>query len=200
MKRTHNFIPVKLIITIVFLTGFTTVQCGYGQETKPEIPEKKQTTLELYVTATEAYEKWTANPKNVNILDVRTPEEYIFIGHAEMAWNIPLVFQTYNWDAVKGHFSEKPNPDFLDLVKDLFKPEDILLITCRSGGRSAAAVNILAENGYINVYTITDGMEGDMVNDPGNLFNEKRMKNGWKNSGLPWTYAIDPTKMKLTEE
>jgi hypothetical protein len=43
-------------------------------------------------------------------------------------------------------------------------------------------------------------MEGDMVNDPGNLFNGKRMKNGWKNSGLPWTYAIDPTKMKLTEE
>jgi hypothetical protein len=23
------------------------------------------------------------------------------------------------------------------------------------------------------------------------------MKNGWKNSGLPWTYEIDPQRMKL---
>ena len=200
MKRTHNFIPVKLMITLVFLTGFTTVQCGYGQETKPELPEKKQTVPGLYVTATEAYDKWQANPEKVHILDVRTPEEYIFIGHAEMAWNIPLTFQSYEWDATKGHFSEKSNPDFLDLVKDLFAPEDTLLITCRSGGRSAVAVNLLAENGFKNAYTITDGMEGDMVSNPDNLFNGKRMKNGWKNSGLPWTYAIDPNKMKLPEE
>jgi hypothetical protein len=25
----------------------------------------------------------------------------------------------------------------------------------------------------------------------------KRMKNGWKNSGLPWTYKINPEKMRL---
>jgi len=23
------------------------------------------------------------------------------------------------------------------------------------------------------------------------------MKNGWKNSGVPWTYDIDPEKLKL---
>ena len=117
-----------------------------------------------------------------------------------MAWNIPLAFQTYEWDAAKGHFSEKPNPDFVDLVKDLFAPEDTLLITCRFGGRSAVAVNLLAENGFKNACTITDGMEGDMVNDPDNLFNGKRMKNGWKNSGLPWTYKIHLNKMKLPDE
>jgi rhodanese-related sulfurtransferase len=200
MKHKHNFISVKLILTLVFLTSLITSHCGYAQESDPEIPEKKQTVLGLYVTAQEAYEKWQADPDKVNILDVRTPEEYIFIGHAEMAWNIPLTFQTYEWDATKGHFSEKPNPDFLDLVKDLFAKEDPLLITCRSGGRSAVAVNLLAENGFKNAYTITDGMEGDKVNDPENLFNGKRMKNGWKNSGLPWTYSIDPNKMKLPKE
>lgn len=199
MKTNYNYYPVILILSLVFLTNLTTIY-GYGQEMKHELPEKKQTVLGLYVTAQEAYEKWQANPEMVNILDVRTPEEYIFIGHAEMAWNIPLTFQTYEWDATKGHFSEKPNPDFLDLVKDLFKQEDTILITCRSGGRSAMAVNLLTKNGFKNAYTITDGMEGDMVNDPDNLFNEKRMKNGWKNSGLPWTYAIDPNKMKLPKE
>jgi hypothetical protein len=35
-------------------------------------------------------------------------------------------------------------------------------------------------------------MEGDKVNDPGSVIHGKRMKNGWKNSGLPWTYAVNP--------
>jgi len=200
MKHIHKFNPVRLILTLVFLTGLTISHCGYAQETNPEIPEKKQTVLGLYVTAQEAYEKWQTDPEKVKILDVRTPEEYIFIGHAEMAWNIPLLFQTYDWDSTKGHFSEKPNSDFLDLVIDQFGPEDTILVTCRSGGRSAMAVNLLAENGYKHVYNIIDGMEGDKVTDPESLYKGKRMKNGWKNSGLPWTYIIDPNKMKLPEE
>ena len=34
----------------------------------------------------------TADPERVHILDVRTFEEYIFVGHVETAKNIPLVF------------------------------------------------------------------------------------------------------------
>jgi len=56
-----------------------------SQETKPEVPKGKETVLGLYVTAKEAYEKWQADSEKVKILDVRTPEEYIFVGHAEMA-------------------------------------------------------------------------------------------------------------------
>jgi hypothetical protein len=36
---------------------------------------------------------------------------------------------------------------------------------CRFGGRSAVAVNLLAEADFTHVYNITDGMEGDMVDD-----------------------------------
>jgi hypothetical protein len=60
-----------------------------------QLPEGKRTTLGLYVTAAEAYEKWKAAPDKVNIIDVRTPEEFAFVGHPEMAWNIPLAFVTY---------------------------------------------------------------------------------------------------------
>ena len=60
-----------------------------------QVPEKKQTSLGLYVTAQEAYAMWKAEPKRVNILDVRTPEEYIFVGHPDMARNIPLLFVKY---------------------------------------------------------------------------------------------------------
>jgi len=28
--------------------------------------------------------------------------------------------------------------------------------------------------------------------DPDSYFYEKKVKNGWKNSGAPWTYDLDP--------
>ena len=40
-------------------------------------------------------------------------------------------------------------------------------------------------------------MEGDLVKDPGSPNDGKRMKNGWKNSGLPWTYQVDPERVRL---
>ena len=70
---------------------------------------------------------------------------------------------------------------------------------CRSGGRSALAVNQLAKAGFVNVYNIIDGMEGDNVDDPGSVYHGKRMRNGWKNSGLPWTYDLSPQLCWLTE-
>ncbi len=121
-----------------------TSSIALGQVSNTELPKGKQTTLGLYVTAKEAYAKWMASPEKVNILDVRTPEEYIFIGHAEMAWNIPFADQTFEWDAEKKHFAMKPLPDFVSRVKELFTAEDTLLVTCRSGGRSAMSVNLLA--------------------------------------------------------
>ena len=157
-----------------------------------EVPEKKQTSLGFYVTAQEAYEMWKADPKRVKILDVRTPEEYIFIGHAEMARNIPLLFVKYQWNADKNEPVVEPNPDFIASTKSLFGSTDTLLVTCRSGGRSALAVNALAKAGFVNVYNIIDGMEGDKVDDPGSVYLGKRMKNGWKNSGSPWTYDVNP--------
>ncbi len=59
------------------------------------------------------------------------------------------------------------------------------------------AVNLLAEAGFKNVYNITDGIEGDMVTTPDSVFQGQRLFNGWKNSGLPWTYNIAPGKMLI---
>ena len=63
---------------------------------KTKLPKEKQTVLGLYVTAKEAYEKWKAAPDSVKVIDVRVPEEYAFVGHPEMAWNIPVAFVTYH--------------------------------------------------------------------------------------------------------
>jgi rhodanese-related sulfurtransferase len=166
---------------------------------KTEPIKEKQTTLGLYVTAKEAYDMWKADPEKVKILDVRTQEEYLFVGHPEMAWNIPLALQSYEWDSDKKEFPMKMNPDFMKHIKTVFQPDDIILITCRSGGRSAMAVNVMASVGFKNAYNITDGVEGDTVNDPESVFNGQRLRNGWKNSGIPYTCDIDPKLMLIAD-
>jgi rhodanese-related sulfurtransferase len=163
-----------------------------------QLPERKQTSLRLYVTAQEAYEMSKVSPKKVHILDVRTPEEFVFVGHAEMARNIPIVFVKHQWNPEINEFVVEPNPDFISHVKSLYAPTDTLLVMCRSGDRSARAVDALAKAGFVNVYNIIDGMEGDKVDDPGSANHGKRMKNGWKNSGSPWTYDVNPDLLWLT--
>lgn len=194
-KLKTNFLRSFLMIMFV---GLIATQGVYGQIVKSDLSKGKQTTLNLYVTAKQAYDMWKADPDNVKIIDVRTPEEYAFIGHPEDAWNIPLAFVTYQRKSGKTTYGPKWNLDFITEVKTIAKETDILLVMCRSGDRSAMAVNKLAEAGFTNAYTIIDGFEGDKVKDPESVFNGKRMKNGWRNSA-PWIYDIDPEKLILEE-
>jgi rhodanese-related sulfurtransferase len=164
-----------------------------------QVVEEKVTSLGLYVTAREAYEIWKADPERIKVLDVRTFEEYVLIGHAEMAANIPLAFPTYNWDANKGNYSIAINTDFIAHAKKRFNLDDTILTMCRSGGRSAMAVNSLAKAGCTKVHNIIDGFEGDKVDDPESIYHGMRMRNGWKNS-VPWTYKLDPSLVWLPSE
>lgn len=197
-KKTKTKQVISLLLLAVIF-GLWAGPAANAQESKSELPKGKQTTLGLYVTSQEAYEMWKADPEKVKILDVRTLDEYIYIGHAAMAWNIVAFFQTSEWDADKHHFSMKPNPNFMDQIKGVFNPDDIILVTCRSGSRSAMATNQMAAAGFKNVYNITDGFEGDKVSDEGSVYHGKRMVNGWKNSGALWTYALDSDLIKIND-
>jgi rhodanese-related sulfurtransferase len=168
-------------------------------KSKHQVLEEKLTSLGLYITAREAYEMWMANPEQIKVLDVRTFEEYVLIGHAEMAVNVPLAFPTYKWDVNKGNYSVVINKDFIAHAQEHFKPEDTILVMCRSGGRSAMAVNALAKAGFTKVHNIIDGFEGDKVEDPESVFHGQRVRNGWKNSA-PWTYKLDPKLVWLPSE
>ncbi|SDT88075.1 rhodanese-like domain-containing protein [Desulfobacula phenolica] len=149
------------------------------------LPPKKQTVLAKYVTAKQAYEKYSQDPANVKILDARTIGEYVFVGHAPMAVNIPLKFLDRGLTD-KNKPVMPTNENFVSEVTKRFKKTDQILVMCRSGARSAACVNLLAKAGFNDVYTITDGFEGDK-DDQG-----QRTVNGWKNSGVPWTFKLDP--------
>jgi rhodanese-related sulfurtransferase len=158
----------------------------------PTIPARKQTSLGLYITAQEAYEAWRKNPEEVKIVDVRTVGEYVFVGHAPMAVNIPLLLL----EPEKAYYAKKPqlplNAKFVEEFGKRYKKTDTLMVICRSGGRSAVAANILAKAGYKNAHTVIDGFEGDKLKVEGSYNNGKRVVNGWKNSGAPWTYDLDP--------
>ncbi|HYW80372.1 MAG TPA: rhodanese-like domain-containing protein [Thermoguttaceae bacterium] len=139
---------------------------------KNALPPSKRTSLGLYVTAADAFEQWKAKPKSIKIIDVRTPEEFRLIGFPEMAMKIPLT---------------RSPQEFVGRVKRIARPEDTLLIICRSGNRSAVAVNMLAQAGFKDAYSVVDGFEGDRNADRSSPDYGKRTVNGWKNAGLPWT-------------
>jgi rhodanese-related sulfurtransferase len=193
------FLALVATISLAVIPGTSggATEESTSQTAKLQLPKEKETALGLYVTAKEAYEKWKAEPDNIKIIDVRTPEEYLFIGHPTMAWKIPLAAQTYKWDDKKKQFPMNLLPDFVSRVSEVAKPGDTLMVMCRSGGRSAMAVNLLAKAGFTHVYNITDGMEGDTVKDPNSVFVGQHLVNGWKNSGLPWTYKLTPDRMVL---
>jgi len=177
-----------LFVGLMILTLTVAVWADAPAPTDPH----KQTSVGKYVTAAEAYEKWSADQGKIKVLDVRTPEEYVFVGHAPMARNIPLRLWTGKWVADKKGFDLAENGRFVDAVKKFAATDEALFVMCRSGQRSAAAVNLLAKAGFTNVYNIVDGFEGDMVTSEDSPNKGKRMLNGWKNSSAPWTYALDP--------
>ena len=201
MNRLERWIVLAALGAGLALHG--PVRAAESEVPKPtapaaSVPKVKATTLGLYVTAGQAYRRWKADPLKVRLLDVRTPEESLFVGYAPMAWRIPVARQVYAWDAAKRQYPMQLLPDFVERVATVADPDDTILVMCRSGGRSAIAVNLLAQAGYRHVYNIVDGMEGDTVDDVTSVFHGQRVKNGWKNSGAPWTYKPSPERMVLT--
>lgn len=169
-----------------------------------KLSKKKQTTLGLYMTSQQAYDRMMKNMDNALFLDVRTPSELNYLGVTSvMDANVPTdTMDGTAWDDKKKRYVRKHNENFVADVDARLKAKglkntDTVILMCRSGKRSAKAVNVLAKAGYTNVYSVVDGYEGDKVKEGENK--GRRMKNGWKNSGLPWTYSMDKDLMYFTK-
>ena len=152
----------------------------------PAPPDKrKHTASGKYVTSRQAYEMWKADPDRIKVLDCRTREEYVNLGHPTMAYSIPAHLRTRSGGL-------RDNPEFEARVRQRFSPADIILVICRAGYRSAGAVNRLSNAGFRNVYNVVDGFEGDGNHDAARSADGRRPASGWKNSGAPWTYDVNP--------
>jgi rhodanese-related sulfurtransferase len=105
------------------------------------------------------------------IVDVRTAEERKFVGQVpeskHVAWATGL--------------SLSRNPRFAKELEGKAGKDDVILLICRSGKRSAAAAEAAAKAGFRNVFNILEGFEGDL--------DEQQRRggfNGWRHAGLPW--------------
>ncbi|MER2623044.1 MAG: rhodanese-like domain-containing protein [Accumulibacter sp.] len=170
----------------------------------PRDPSRR-TSWGLYVNSSEAFQMKTGpQGKEMLLVDVRDPVEIMFTGFTDVVdINIPFMLSNrQKWNEQKNVFAMEVNPDFEPRIakaladRKMSKDSPIILI-CRSGGeRGAPSANALEGKGYAKVYVVVDGFEGDTLKE-----GEKknwRLVNGWKNSGLPWSYTLN--KSKFTSE
>lgn len=105
------------------------------------------------------------------LIDVRTAEERKFVGHVpetkHVAWMTGL--------------SLSRNPRFVKELEAKVAKDEVVLLLCRSGKRSAAAAEAAHKAGFRNVFNILEGFEGDL-----DELQRRGAFNGWRNAGLPW--------------
>ena len=75
----------------------------------------------------------------------------------------------------------QPNPDFVSEVRNIASTDTPLYLICRSGVRSAAACQLLAESGFTALVNIEAGFEGEIGSR-----GQRASVNGWKYCNLPW--------------
>jgi rhodanese-related sulfurtransferase len=159
--------------------------------------KKKLTPQGKYLTPQEAYDMMQKEGDKVLFVDVRTPEELYFVGYPTVVdKNVPLAYVDYskfkkNKKGKVVKFASKMNDKFVPEVEAALKEKGLdknapIILMCRSGHRAAKAAKILDKAGYKNVYNLDQGFEGDKDKQ------KHRTVNGWKNAGLPYTYAVNP--------
>lgn len=150
------------------------------------IAPHKRTRLEQYLLSVDAHRLVDAERGRVLFLDVRTEQEVENGTPVSIDGNVPFVRSAAPAEA-GGRPKVVPNLDFVASVeaklaaKSLTKADPVILI-CRTGNRSARAVDALAAAGFSRVYNVVDGFEGD------------RAGTGWRLSRLPWFYPRDPQR------
>ncbi len=192
---------MKRIVAIASLIALLAVGSSSFAVDGSSLPKPKQTKLGLYMTSAEAMHYVNRNAINTLFVDVRSRAEVNFLGAPTVIdANIPYMelSEWYAWNEKKHSFNLEVNSGFATAVEKRLKDKgltknDTVIVMCRSGDRSSRAADLLADLGYKRVISVVDGYEGDVAKD--GKFKGQRMVNGWKNSGLPWSYELDKSKM-----
>ncbi len=157
--------------------------------------------VELAISAEDAYAKTQQTEQPVLLVDVRDPVEIMFVGFTDAVdINIPfLLVDRTQWDAERNIYPITRNPDFVKQIKaELAKrgwDENTEVITmCRSGSeRGEPSAKVLREAGLVNARFVVNGFQGDALSEGPQA--GMRLKNGWQNSGLPWSRSLNSDKM-----
>ena len=136
------------------------------------------------VSAVEAWDGLATEPQSV-LIDVRTKAEWTYVGIVDLsAIGKELLlaeWQSYPTMAV--------NEDFADVLAGELErrgigQETALYFLCRSGVRSLAAAQAMAEAGFDRCFNIAGGLEGAL-----DEFRHRGVAGSWKADGLPWVQS-----------
>ncbi len=191
---------------VMMLAAVMCLSCVHtlaGAVDKSAVKEKWHTPFDLYLTPQEAYDMKSGDPDNVLFIDVRTRAEIQFVGFTDMVdANIPIYELSREWkhkaDGDHGSYRKLRNEHFVAAVDNLIKAKNKdksvpIILMCQSGGRSPKAARELHEAGYQKVYFQVEGFEGIKAKEGPDK--GKRVVNGWKKAGLPWSYQLKTEKM-----
>ena len=119
------------------------------------------------------------NP-NAVLIDIRSSQEFLFIGHAKGAVHVPWIDEP-DW-VVDPHFGAHVRKVMLGGIRDDEEQNPpMAILMCRSGRRSRDAAELLIAEGLRNVYSVEGGFEG-----PLDEHHHRSTLAGWRFEGLPW--------------
>lgn len=157
------------------------------------------------VDARSAYATLQENREQVLFIDVRDPIEIQFTGFTdEVDINIPfLEADRTRWNADRATFLMDRNPRFIAAVRKSLEAKGLdqeakIFTMCRSGSeRGNPSAAYLRANGFPNAHYIVHGFQGDPLQEGPQR--GMRLKNGWQNSGLPWSSRMNAQKIYRAE-
>lgn len=129
------------------------------------------------ITSAEAWGLLKRDPGAV-LVDVRTVAEWQFVGMPDLGeLGKQVLFQSWQVYPDMG-----VDEGFVDKVQAAgVRPDQPVLLMCRSGQRSRSAGLALAAAGFTRAYNVRDGFEGPL-DDEGH----RGRVEGWKAARLPW--------------
>jgi rhodanese-related sulfurtransferase len=131
------------------------------------------------VTPAEAY-RLVEKDQRVVLIDVRSSMEFLFVGHPRGSVHVPWIDEP-DW-IVNPYFVTEVRKVMLGGVgMDDHDSDAPVVLICRSGKRSLEAGKLLIENGFMQVYNVSEGFEGELDDS-----HHRSTLGGWRFHGLPW--------------
>lgn len=121
------------------------------------------------------FEILAADPSAL-LVDCRSQQEWDLVGIPNLA-EIGKKTLLVEWT----DSGNQRNPHFHDQISGFATKDTPIIILCRIGGRSAAACQYLAEQGFTNLTNMSEGYEG-RADDKGH----RNSFEGWRARNLPW--------------
>ena len=105
------------------------------------------------------------------LVDVRSNEERKFVGYVPGSVHVAWATGT----------ALTRNPRFLRELEAKVGKNDVVLLLCRSGKRSALAAEAATKIGFTTVFNVSEGFEGDL-----DASGRRGTVGGWRVRGLKW--------------